>query len=161
MELAEQILGQMDEAEERICLINNLQANDLFFRCKLPRNVLEEWSVNWEGYALGNFAKVLLNALEVSSKLHSNAVKRVRATIQAFEWQEKEIVRQMCQVNVKGSVLESGFVDEGTGQELARFTINFEGGVSAYVPLNDNALDVLMAKGLPFFRLMLSPLTKI
>ena len=151
--LAEQILGQVDEAEERICLINNLQANDLFFRCKLPRNVLEEWSVNWEGYALGNFAKVLLNALEVSDKLHSNAVKRVRATIQAFEWQEKEIVRQMCQVNVKGSVLESGFVDEETGQELARFTINFEGGVSAYIPLTDNALDVLMAKGLPVFSL--------
>ena len=73
--------------------------------------------------------------------------------MQAFEWQEEEIIRQMCQVSVKGSVVESGFIDEETRQELARFSIEFEGGAAAYIPLNDNASDILMAKDLPFFPL--------
>lgn len=152
-ELAEEILGQADGMENRVCLINNLQVDELFFRCRLLRNVLEAWSVNWEGYALGNFAKTLLNALEIRGKPQGDAVKRVRTTMQAFKWQEEEILKQMGQVNVKGSVVESGFVDEETGQKLARFTIEFESGVSAYIPLDNNASDRLMAKGLPLFSL--------
>ena len=152
-ELAEDILGQADGTEDRVCLINNLQVDELFFRCRLLRNVLEAWSVNWEGYALGNFAKTLLNALEIRGKPQSDAVKRVRTTMQAFKWQEEEILKQMGQVNVKGSVVESDFVDEETGQKLARFTIEFESGVSAYIPLDNNASDRLMAKGLPLFSL--------
>ena len=152
-ELAEDILGEVKGTEDRVCILNNLQVDDLFFLCKLPRKVLKEWSVNWEGHALGNFAKTLLNALEIRGKSHSNAIKRVQATIQAFEWQEEEIVRQMCQVNIKGKVVARGFVDTETRQELARFTIEFEGGASAYIPLNTNALDILMSKNLPFFPL--------
>ena len=152
-ELAEQVLGQVDGTEDRICLINNFQVDELFFRCRLSRKILEEWSVNWKGHALGNFAKVLLNALEVSGKPHSDAVKRVRATMQAFEWQEKEIVSQMCQVNIQGKVVAGGFIDAETGQELARFTIEFEGEASAYIPLDDNALDILMSRRIPSFPL--------
>ena len=152
-ELAEEILGQANGAEERVYIINNLQADDLFFRCRLSKNVLEEWGVSWKGHALGNFAKTLLNALEVSGKSHSDSVKRVRTTMQAFEWQEEEIIRQMCQVNVQGRVAESGFVDAETGQELARFTIKFEGGTSAYIPLDSATAERLIAKELPVFRL--------
>ena len=54
--------------------------------------------------------------------------------MQAFEWQEEEIIRQMCQVSVKGSVVESGFIDEETRQELARFSIEFEGGCRCLYP---------------------------
>ena len=152
-ELTEDILGQVDGTEDRVCIIKDLQINDLFFRCGFSRNVLEEWCVIWKGQALGNFAQNLLNALEIKGKPHSDAVKRVRATMQAFEWQEKEIVRQMCQVKMKGRVVERGFVDAETGQELARFAIEFEGGVSTHIPLNDNALEALMEKDLPFFPL--------
>ena len=70
-----------------------------------------------------------------------------------FEWQEEELIRQMCQVNVKGKVVARGIVDADTEKELARMTIEFEGGTSAYIPLDDNAAAKLEAKGLPFFRL--------
>ena len=73
--------------------------------------------------------------------------------MQAFEWQEEEIVRQMCQVNVKGRVVASGLIDTKTRKELARFTIEFDSGASAYIPFNDNALPALRAKELPFFSL--------
>lgn len=152
-ELAEELLGQANGTEERVYIINNLQVDDLFFRCRLSKSALEEWSVNWKGHALGNFAKTLLNALEVSGKSHNDSVKRVRTTMQAFEWQEEEIIKQMCQVNVQGRVAESSFVDEETGQELARFTIKFEGGTAAYVPLDSTTAERLIAKELPVFRL--------
>ena len=114
---------------------------------------MEAWGVNWQGHALGNFAKTLLNALEVKGKRHSDAVKGVRAVIQSFEWQAEELIRQMCQINVQATVVAGGVVDTDTGKELARLRIEFEGGASAYIPLDDNAADRLTAKGLPFFRL--------
>ena len=61
-------------------------------------NTLQAWEVNWQGRALGNFAKTLRNALEIKGKHHGDAVKGVRAVIQSFEWQAEEIIRQMCQI---------------------------------------------------------------
>ena len=149
--IVNEMLEPVDETQ-RLCIINEKRVTDLFPMCMLRKKILEEWDNNWQGSALGNFAKTLLNALEIKGKLHSDAVKGVRATIQLFEWQEAEIVRQMCQVNVRGRVVERGILDTDTGEQLARLSIEFEGGVSAYIPLDDNAADRLMAKDLPFFR---------
>ena len=151
-EVVEEMLEPVDEIE-RLCIVNERTVPDLFLKCMILKNILEAWGANWQGSALGNFAKTLLNALEVKGKLHSNAVKGVRATIQAFEWQEEELIRQMCQVKVKGKVVARGIVDADTGEALARLTIEFGGGASAYIPLDDNTADKLKAKGLPFFRL--------
>ena len=150
-ELADAILKQEDGTAERICVVDNIEGHNLFLKCSLSRNILEEWSVNWKGDALGNFAQNLLNALEIKGKPHDAAVKRIRTAMQAFEWQEEEIVRQMCQVNVKGRVVARGLIDTEIEKELARFTIEFDSGASAYIPFNDNALHALKAKGLPFF----------
>ena len=81
------------------------------------------------------------------------SVKRLRTVVQAFQQHEAEIVRQMCQVNVPGKVIEQGVVDDETGEELASFTVEFEGGASAYVPIDSNAAGRLTAKGLPVFGL--------
>ena len=151
-EVVENMLERVDETE-RLCIVNEKNVPDLFLKCMILIYVLEEWKANWQGSALGNFAVALLNALEVKGKLHSNAVKGIRATIQAFEWQEEELIRQMCQVNVRGKVVDRGVVDADTGEALARVSIEFEGGTSAYIPLDDTAADRFKAKGLPFFRL--------
>ena len=151
-DIAEQILIQMDETE-RLCIINRMQAYKLFPACRLSKKILEEWSVNWQGSALGNFAKALLHAVEVKDKPHADAVKRIRAVIQAFEWQQEKLIKQMCQVNVPGRVVAREFIDPDTGNQLARFTIEFEGGAVAYIPLNNNAAEQLTAKGLPTFPL--------
>ena len=151
-EVVDEILGSVDETEH-LCIINEKRVPELFPKCMLSKDLLEEWGVNWQGYALGNFAKTLLNALEIRGKRHSDAVKGVRAAIQVFEWQAEELIRQMCQINVQGRVVSNEVVDTGTGKELARLRIAFEGGASAYIPLDDTATDKLGAKGLPFFRL--------
>ena len=152
--LVKEILEQESRTEERLCIVNLTKSHQrlrMFLRYELSKEVLEEWSVNWQGNALGNFAKTLLNALEIRSESHDTAVKRVRTTMQAFEWQEEEIVRQMSQVNVPGRIVERGLVDAETGRELSRSTIEFEGGVSAYIPFNDNVIDTLKSKRIPFF----------
>ena len=151
-ELAEAILEQVDETE-RLCIIGRPREYKLFPKCKLPKNLFEEWSVNWGGCALGNFAKALLHAVEIKDIPHADAVKRIRMVIQSFEWQEESLIKQMCQVSVRGKVIERSAVDPETGELLARFTIEFETGVSAYIPLNDSAADRLTANGLPFFYL--------
>ena len=141
------------EQAERICIVDDVMGHNLFLKCSLSRDILEEWCVNWKGDALGNFAQNLLNALEIKGKPHDAAVKRIRAAVQAFEWQKEEIIRQMSQVNVKGRVVERGFIDTETGKELARFIIEFDGGAAAYIPFDDNATGIFMEKGLPFLAL--------
>ena len=147
-EMAEEILRQMDETE-RLCVIDRIHAYELFPECKLSKKILEEWSVNWQGGALGNFAKALLHAVEIKDKPHADAVKRIRAVMRAFEWQQDSLIQQMCLVNVRGKIITREFIDPDTGKQLARFTVEFEGGASAYIPLDNNAAEKLTAKGLP------------
>ena len=70
-----------------------------------------------------------------------------------FEWLQEEIIQQMCHINIQGRVVARGAIDAETGAELARFTIEFAGGISAYIPLDSLAADRLAAEGLPFFAL--------
>ena len=140
---------------ERLCIINELDPNGLFLECLILRHTLKVWSVNYEGQALGNFAQALLRALDTESQPDNIIVKRLRTLLVAFEPFEAEIVRQMCQFNVKGRVIEQGIVDKKTGTELARFTVTFEGGASAYIPRNSEAADRLTADGLQVFDLEL------
>ena len=149
--MVEHLLEGRDETPP-LCIINVTRENQLFLECKLLKATLEEWIVNWQGNALGNFATVLLNAVEISSsKSHADSIKRTRTVIQSFEWLEEELIQQMCHVNVRGRVVARGTIDPETGEELARFTIEFERGVSAYIPLDTAAADRLAAEGLPFF----------
>ena len=138
---------------ERLCIINELDPNRLFLECLILRNTLEVWTVNYERHALGNFAQALLRALETGSQPDDVIVKRLRTLLVSFEQSEAEIVRQMCQINVKGRIIERDIVDKNTGTELARFTVTFEGGASAYIPLNTDAADRLTADGLQVFDL--------
>ncbi len=136
-----------------LCIINAKRETELFIECKLSKTTLEEWIVNWQGSALGNFAIALLNVVEIRDKYHADSIRRLRTVIQTFEWLEEEIIQQMCHVEVQGRVVARGTIDTETGEELARFTIEFERGISAYIPLDAAAADRLAAEGLPFFRL--------
>lgn len=150
--IAEQILTVRD-GTQRLCIINVTREDELFLECELSKTTLEQWVVNYQGSALGYFATALLNATEIRDKSHANSIKRLRTVIQTFEWLEDEIIQQMCHVNVRGRVVARGIMDPETGAELARWTIEFERGISAYIPLDAAAADRLAAKGLPLFRL--------
>ena len=140
-------------SSNRFCIIEPTKTDDLFLECRLPKCLLEEWGNTWQGDALGSFAKALLNALEISSRTYTDAVKRVRTAVQTFEWREADIIRQMCHVNAQGVVVRRGAIDPETGKELARFAVAFEAGTFAYIPVDDTAVEAFISNGLPFFQL--------
>ena len=148
----EQLLDSEDETE-RICMIDHSKTTigDLFLECELSKAVLEQWAENWRGRVLGNFANAVLNALGSQGQPPDNPIVRVRAAFHVFQQFEEEIISQMCQLNVRGKVVEQPIVDTETGEELARFCIEFEGGTSAYIPLDTNAEDRLKANEMPCF----------
>ena len=150
--IVEKILGQVGDTE-RLCIIDELKVHRIFLGCDISKSTLEEWRMNWQGNALGNFANALLNALEIKSGFDDNAIGRVRAAMQAFERQEETLIQQMCQVNIAGKVVTSNFVDDESGEVLARFALKFESGASAYIPLDTNATNRLTGKELPVFEL--------
>lgn len=150
--VSEEILEPIDNTQ-RLCIVSSLRTDGLFLECGMSRERLEEWCVNWQGHALGNFAQALMSTLEIESDPDDFAVRRLRTVVRAFQQHEAEIVRQMCQINVKGKVVKRAVVDAGSGATLARFGIAFEGGTFAYIPLKGSAADKLMAKGLQVFQL--------
>ena len=96
--MAEQLL-ETREGTQPLCIINTHREDQLFLRCKLSRTTLKTWIANWQGSALGNFAIVLLNAVDIRDKSHGDAIKRVRTVVQTFQWLEEDIIEQMCQVD--------------------------------------------------------------
>ncbi len=148
----EEILDPTDEPE-RICIIDHrkIDIGDLFLRCEFSKNTLEQWTANWRGMALGNFTDALLNVLEPEGYPNEDPTARIREAVEAFQQHEQDIVRQMCQINVQGKVIEHTTVDPETGSELARLRITFEGGASADIPVDAEAEDRLRANGVPCF----------
>ena len=148
-------ISEAADGTERICIIDegNIGLTYLFIECVLPIDVLKEWTLSWRGSVLGNFAKAVLNALEPHGEPNGDAIARIRAAIKGFQQHEAEIINQMCHVNVRGKVVARPTVDDETGEELAHFTIKFEGGASASIPLDTDAEDRFREKGLPCFPL--------
>ena len=150
--VSEKILEPIDDIQ-RLCIVGSLKADGFFWECRISRERLEEWRVNWQGHALGNFAEALMNTLEIESEPDDPVIRRIRTVVRAFQQHEAEIVRQMCQVNITGKVVRREVVDDESGAALARFGIAFEGGPFAYIPVDSAAADRLIAKGLPVFEL--------
>ena len=150
--IVEQLLETRD-GTQRLCIIDTKRGHKLFLECELAKTTLKEWMVNWQGDVLGNFSIFLVNVLEIRDKSHANSIKRIRTVIQTFERMEEELIQQMCHVKVRGRVVTRGTIDAETGEELARYTIEFEQGISAYIPLDAVAAAKLAAQGLPLFQL--------
>jgi len=123
--LVQQTLGSTNEPE-RTCIIDErkTEIENLFFQCLIPKKVIEEWSVNWQGNALGNFAVALMNALETQRKPYNNPIGLVRAVVEAFQQYADEIIQQMCHINVQGKIVADRIVDTKTKTELARYAID-------------------------------------
>ena len=91
------------EENERIYILyqNKAEINNLFLERRLPKSLFEQWIENWNGHALANFAKALLNALEPESELNNNGIGQIRAVIQAFKPHADELIKQMCYLNIR------------------------------------------------------------
>ena len=118
-DLLEEALQHPDEVE-RLCVVDIAKPYELFSLCKLPKDVLEAWIANWQGSVLGDFAKFLLNAIEIKGTPDSSAIRRVRAAFRAFVNEEDTLIQQMCQPK-QGKVIEHEVIDEETGEDIQEF----------------------------------------
>ncbi len=66
-----------------------------FVRCEVKVKQIQEWYHNHESEPLGNFARMLLNALTTQSTQHAASVQRLRTAMQTFLWKEADIAEQM------------------------------------------------------------------
>ena len=66
--VSEEILQPLNDTE-RLCIVSATKTDELFLECRISRERLEKWCVNWRGDALGNFAEALMNTLEIDSAL--------------------------------------------------------------------------------------------
>lgn len=150
--ITEEILKPINNTH-RVCIVDASKHHSFFLKHRLSIKMLQEWSENWIDEPLGHFASLLLIALQSKGRFDDESVSRIRSVIQAFQPQEEVICKQMCQVNVPCNVVERGYVDPDTGKELSRFTIVFEIGPEAYIPIDDEAENTLKTKGIPFFQI--------
>ena len=100
-DILEEALQHPNEVE-RLCVVETAKMYELFPVCKLSKDVLETWIVNWQKSVLGDFARFLLNAIGIKGTPDSNAIRRVRAAFRAFASEEDTLIEQMGQVNVQG-----------------------------------------------------------
>ncbi len=150
--LAEEILKPIHNTH-RFCIVDATKHPNLFLKHRLAIEMLKEWSEDWKDEPLGNFSSLLLIALQVKGRFDDESVGRIRSVLQAFQPQEEVICKQMCQVNIPCKVVERGYVDPDTGKELSQFTIVFDTGHDAYIPIDDRAENTLKALNLPFLQL--------
>ena len=86
---------------DRVCIVSDMYASDMFVKYDLSVEWLKKWIQYWECSVLGDFAHAMLNAIRIYEQdLTDNIVKRVRAVVKAFEGAEETLIEQMCQVNV-------------------------------------------------------------
>ena len=89
------------EAEtDRLYVVGTAKVSELFPVYRLSKDVLETWISDWQGCVLGDFARFLLNAIEIKGTPDSSAIRRIRAAVRAFASEADTLVEQMCQVPV-------------------------------------------------------------
>lgn len=144
-----EVILHPNNGRERLCIIHNVAARMLFQGFNISIEQLENWSTDWKGDALGNFAQALHHTLEIKTEQDNLLVDRIRMVIQAFDQYEQQIITQLCHIPHTGRVVEQEYIDNQTGEVLAHYAVEFESGATAYIPLNNNAFEELKAAQLP------------
>lgn len=163
--MVQQIIRNTGE-QQSICIIDERKTliRDLFLQCVISKKVIKQWVVNWQGYALGNFAVALMHALETHSGQYRNPIGQIRTAVEAFAQHADEIIEQMCYINVLGRVLERKTAAPESGTELSHYVIAFQNknwhnidgfnidgqnGETVYIPLDESVQDRLQTLGMP------------
>ena len=134
------------QPSDRICVIDEAKAHDLFIDCSLPKAVLQQWVRDWAGEALGDFAEKVLDILEVKT-LSPYAIAEL---VNRFSDKELQTLsKQAARYRVKYERIGRGAKDKDTLEVYARHSVRFAGGIEAYIALDSDDYKALQYKGLP------------
>ena len=134
------------QPSDRICVIDEAKAHNMFLECSLSKAVLQQWVSDFSGEYLGEFAEMVLEMLEV----HSVSPYEVAALVDKFEDKDlRELSRQCVRYRLPYKRIRRGYTDKKSGNALAYHCVEFQGSVSAYIAVDYDAYDLLQAADLP------------
>ena len=135
------------QPSDRVCVIDEAKAHELFIECSLSKAVLQQWVRDWSGESLGDFAEQVLTMLEVK-KCSPYAIAEL---VSGFSDKEIQVLsKQASRYRVKYKRIGRGATDKDTLQVYARHLVRFvDSGIEAYVAVDFDAYEALHARELP------------
>lgn len=138
-------LSRLDTTE-RLHIIDEAKAHELFLSCSLTKETLQTWVKHWRDTQLGNVASRILQILEVDCESPYEVVEYIRTfTDNKIERLSKSTTRY----RVSYTREEIGAIDKDTNKELAYHQVNFDNDRWAYVATNTEGYEILREKGEP------------
>ena len=134
------------QPSDRVCVVDEAKAHDLFIECSLSKSVLQQWVSDWAGESLGAFAEKVIGMLEVKGC----SPYEVAELVKGYSDKDLGVLSKQCsRYRVSYEKIGRGATDKNTGRVLARHSVRFAGGAEAYVAVNYETYDALQEKGLP------------
>ena len=133
-------------SDDRLYIIDEAKAVDLFLDCSLPVFVLEQWVRDWSNDLLGAFARGVLSDMLIE-KLNPYAV--VDRVSELSDDAIKQMSRQAARYVVQYTREDRGATDRVSGAVYASQSVKFAGGVMAYVAVNSDGYAALRDRELP------------
>ena len=134
------------QPSDRVCVIDEAKAHDLFIDCSLSKAVLQEWVRDWTGEPLGDFAEKVLGMLEVQGDSPYAVAKLVDSLT---DKELRVLARQCARYRVRYERIGRGATETETQRVLAYHSVRFPNGAFAYVAVDFDAYDTLQDKDKP------------
>lgn len=127
------------QPSDRVCVIDEAKAHELFIDCSLSKAVLQQWVKDWAGESLGDFADKTIDLLEKDRDFYA-----VAELVDSLTDNEiKELSRQASRYRVPYKVVNRQLANKDRGNLLADCALRFENGKVVYVPVHREAYDTL------------------
>lgn len=133
------------QPNDRICVIDEAKAHEMFIDCSLSKEVLQQWVRDWAGESLGDFAAKVLDVLEVRNATPYTVAELVGGLT---DQEMRRLSRQCIRYRLPYQRIERGATEKDTLKVLAHHSVGLANGVSAYVAVDYEAYEALQNKGL-------------
>ena len=134
------------QPKDRLHVIDEAKAHDLFIDCKLHKEQLQQWVKDWQGKKLGMFAAAALTRLEVEMAEPYEIAKAVNAL---DDDDLTTLARQASRFRVEYTRSPQLKLDPDTDGVLARHGVQFEKQGFAYIAVDFEAYERLLDLGEP------------
>ena len=126
------------QPKDRICVIDEAKAHELFIDCFLSKSVLQQWVKNWSGKELGIFAETVLDMLEIKTR----APYEIAELVNTFDATNLErLSRQASQYRVGYEKIDRGYTEIGETKPIAEHLARFDNGAAVYVAVDFDAYE--------------------
>ena len=141
--------NEKNQNKNRLHVIDEAKALDLFIDCSLSKERLQQWVQDWTGEKLGIFAEAALTVLEVKTE----AAYEIAKAVSKLDDKDLEILaHQASRFRVGYTRSARVKLDPETNKTLAKHAAQFEKGQIAYIAVDFEAYQRLFDLEIPAFQ---------